>query len=228
MTTVKARPMHGLFALARRLWQEALDWVYPPQCAHCGRVDVVWCAHCQRALIEMPITPLTRHVPPLSQLVASAWHEGVLQSAIHAFKYYNQRDLAQPLAARLVTALAAQHTTFDTVISVPLHAHRQAKRGYNQANLLAHALAEQVGCSLASESLVRTRDTRSQVGLDARARQANVQDAFHADAASVASKRILLVDDVCTTGSTLAACAQALYAAGAQQVCAAVLTFAKN
>lgn len=227
MRSLQARPTHGLFYHLGVAWAVVLDWVFPPQCAHCGRIDVHWCEVCTQALLDAPLLPLSKAVGRLT-VYASGTHEGVVQSAIHALKYYDQHTLATPLAQRFVATLDGQNKLFDTIISVPLHPSRQAKRGYNQANLLASALAEQVSCSLTTQCLMRTRDTRPQVGLDRHGRLANVQDAFTATPEHVAGQRILLVDDVCTTGATLLACADALYQAGAQQVDALTLTFAKH
>jgi ComF family protein len=105
----------------------------------------------------------------------------------------------------------------DGVIPVPLHAQRLAERGFNQSALLAGAFAEGTGLRLAESWLRRERETRSQVGLNGAERRQNVADAFVAEA-EVAGKRLLLVDDVFTTGATLTACAQSLRLAGAKAI----------
>lgn len=111
----------------------------------------------------------------------------------------------------------------DVVIPVALFRQRQRQRGYNQAELVASALAEFLAVPLAAEGLVRTRETRSQVGLDASQRADNVRGAFRASPAWVEGRAVLLVDDLFTTGATLAACAEALRGAGAVQVFAATV-----
>jgi len=104
------------------------------------------------------------------------------------------------------------------VVPVPLSKERRRRRGYNQMDLVAKALAGLLGLPCKTDALSRVRDTRSQVGLDAVARHRNVQDAFLARREAVQGSVILLVDDLFTTGATLAACAAALREAGSGEV----------
>jgi ComF family protein len=158
---------------------------------------------------------------------AAALHLAPLREAIHAFKYENRPEFAPLLARYLVAVFATPPwTTLPTpitgVVPVPLHAERLAARGYNQAHLLATHFCERVGLPLEPTWLARTRDTPHQVGLNLRDRQANVQGAFAATSA-VAGQSVLLIDDVYTTGSTLAACVAALRGVGAHAVYALTL-----
>jgi ComF family protein len=109
------------------------------------------------------------------------------------------------------------------VVPVPLHAARLRERGYNQAALLAREMARRVGLALDEQTLIRRRATAPQVELNARQRSENVRDAFHCSGDGLAGKQVLLVDDVCTTGATLEACAVALYEGGARSVRALTL-----
>lgn len=147
---------------------------------------------------------------------------------IHAFKYEQRPELAVPLARYLVALVQTLpwRQTFpsvDGVVPIPLYSARQQERGYNQAELLAGAfchgiqLCHGVQLPLCSAWLVRQRSTHSQVGLTAMERQRNVEDAFVATNA-VVGKRLLLIDDVFTTGATMRACAQAALDAGAHAV----------
>jgi ComF family protein len=164
---------------------------------------------------------------PLTMLRAAALHTHPLRAGIRALKYENHPELA-PYLARYLTAVYQQPpwtklpSAVDAVVPVPLHPQRRADRGYNQSELLAHAFGAQVGLPVAPAWLQRIRETRQQVGLGPAARHANVVDAFWADPA-VAGRVLLLVDDVCTTGATLRACAAAAHAAGAAQVYALTL-----
>ncbi|MCZ7544770.1 MAG: phosphoribosyltransferase family protein [Anaerolineae bacterium] len=116
----------------------------------------------------------------------------------------------------------------DLILPVPLHANRQRWRGYNQSTLLAEALGVRLEVPVAADALARVRDTRAQVGLSARARRQNVSGAFVVRAPHrVSGRTILLVDDVVTTGATLAACAEALYQADAEAVWAVTLACAQ-
>lgn len=114
------------------------------------------------------------------------------------------------------------------VVPVPLAPERLAARGYNQAMLLARTLAELRGLRLAPHGALRVRNTESQVGLSAQQRRLNVAGAFAGDRRLVAGQAIILVDDVCTTGATLDACAAALLAAGATQVLGLTLARARR
>jgi ComF family protein len=116
----------------------------------------------------------------------------------------------------------------DVVVPVPLHPRRQRLRGYNQSTLLAREVSRRLGLTLASEALVRRRDTPPQAkAVEAGARRRNVAGAFDCPAGVAAGRRVLLVDDVTTTGATLDACARALLAeGGAAGVWA--LTFARE
>ncbi len=126
-------------------------------------------------------------------------------------------DLAGPLAEWLAATWQLQHLAADLIVPVPLHRKRQAERGYNQSALLARELGERMGVRVAPAELVRTIQTRPQVGLNREERRANIAGAFQC-AGRVTDLRIVLIDDVCTTGATLEACAAELRAAGARQV----------
>lgn len=151
---------------------------------------------------------------------AAALHTAPLREAIHAFKYEGRPELG-PLLARYLIAVFRQepwpNLVIDAVVPIPLHAERHAERGYNQAERLAAPFCAATGLRLAPEWLTRTRLTRQQVGLGPAERHANVDGAFVA-ANAVHGKSLLLIDDVCTTGATLRACAQAALDAGAARV----------
>lgn len=132
--------------------------------------------------------------------------------------------MAEALAARL--PIPPDVGEAPLIIAVPLHPNRARWRGYNQAVLLANALAARVGWRTAHEALVRRRDTRPQVGLRAAERWHNMKGAFHAEKETVAGQEVLLVDDVFTTGATLSAAAEALHQAQGTAVWAVTLACA--
>ena len=153
-------------------------------------------------------------------------YEGVLRELIHLFKYGGVKTLARPLGDFLAAALPRDER-FDAVTPVPLHWRRQWQRGFNQSDLLARDVSRR--CSFpVLRALRRVNPTAAQAGLSNTARRRNVAAAFRArggESHRLEGKRILLIDDVMTTGSTAAACALALKRAGAARV--ALLTLAR-
>lgn len=149
--------------------------------------------------------------------------EGPVRTAVHRLKYRDGHALAGPLGGLLVGWWEEHPLGVDVVVPVPLHPQRLERRGYNQAALLAAVLARGVGLPLLERALVRVRNTRPQMSLGREARRANVAGAFRAVDGAVEGQRVLLVDDVCTTGATLEACADALREAGAAEVRALTL-----
>jgi len=148
-------------------------------------------------------------------------YEGVLRELIHLYKYGRVRTLARPLSGLLAQALPRDEA-FDAAVPVPLYWRRRLQRGFNQAELLARGLSRRTGIPVV-KALGRVRATPTQAGLSNSARRQNVTRAFRAR--SVQGKRILLIDDVMTTGATAGACALALKQAGARRV--ALLTVAR-
>ncbi len=217
----------------QRLPHALADLLYPPRCVICRCVDADWfCAQC-RSNIEQILPPICDqcgrplHVRPcpycqkqplrIDGIRATAFFEGALREAIHAFKYQHRPELAQVFGS-LLGDYAVQHSLqADAVIPVPLHPQRERERGYNQALLLAQAYAAQCHLPVWPDALRRIRFTRSQVELNAAERRENVRDAFEADGC-VSGIRILLVDDVCTSGATMDACSVALERRGAKSV----------
>jgi ComF family protein len=158
------------------------------------------------------------HEPAIAGLRSAAVFGGPLRKAMHSFKYNGLRDLSVPLGGILADGYARYAPPADLLIPVPLHRARQRQRGFNQSLLLAQELSAHTGLPLVRDALVRWRDTRSQVELGAAQRRENVSAAFAWKGASLNGRHPLLIDDVCTTGSTLEACAAPLYAAGAATV----------
>jgi ComF family protein len=179
----------------------------PPLCASCGR-EVGAGNRCQDC---------AREQPRIDGIRACSRFEGAVRTAVHRLKYNGQRALAEPLA-ELLERTARELPSADAIVPLPLHPARERERGYNQSGLLAVALAGRLELPVLPAA-VRTRKTNDQVGLTRRERQENVRGAFACpDPALVAGRRLLLVDDVCTTGSTLVACAAPLLRANAASV----------
>ena len=200
-------------------WKAGLDWLYPPCCPLCGQPDVALCLACATDLAAVQWEAIPRPLPYLDGAFASGEHSGLLREGIHALKFGCERVLAEPLGERIWQVLKFQGESFDTVIPVPLHESRFLERGFNQAELLGLTLSELAAIPLNVNALRRNRATQTQVGLDEKQRLRNVANAFQV-MEEVIDQRILLVDDVCTSGATLVACARALRRAGAETISA--------
>lgn len=141
-----------------------------------------------------------------------------MKSLIHAFKYKNRKDLRQPLGIWMsrYIASAPELKSYEALVPVPLNPKRLQERGFNQAKLLSDIISRH--CSMAVwEALERPKETAPQSKLGKKEREENVQDAFQlCKGAQIRGKKLLLVDDLCTTGSTLRSCARILKRSGAQ------------
>jgi ComF family protein len=147
--------------------------------------------------------------------------DGPIRDALHALKYRRDLGLAQAMAEGLLRLWGGLGWRVDVLVPVPLSAQRLRERGYNQAALVRHAFGERIGLPVRERLLLRSRETASQVGLSLTERHSNGAGAFRAQ--EVSRQRILLLDDVCTTGATLEAGARALHEAGARAVFAVMV-----
>ena len=188
--------------------------VVEPVCQFCGRATEAnhtvggVCAECGQS------------PPLLRQMRAPLRYQEPTSGLIHRLKYEGYFALAAPLALCLIDGWPSWEWPPDLIAPIPLHPRRRRQRGYNQSELLARPLAAAVGVAHSATALRRTRHTVPQVGLGPEARADNVRGAFEADADVVVGRRVLLVDDVLTTGATMTAAAEALLAAGALAVSA--------
>jgi ComF family protein len=194
------------------------DVVLVPRCAGCGEPGMWFCVSCRD---ECEPVAYEGRLP----LRAAGAHAGALRDAVHRLKYGGEPGLADELGALVALELArdlARGVTVDAIVAVPLHRPRAISRGYDQAALLAGAVAARAGLPL-RPALHRIRGGRPQVSLDRVARAANVRGAFVAEAGSLRGLSVALVDDVATTGATLADAATAARAGGARRLRAYVV-----
>ena len=159
--------------------------------------------------------------PRFTAARAAVLFDGVARNLIHRFKYDRKVHLAWPLSLLAQEGLTSFTTSLgaDLLIPVPLHRRRLRERGFNQAVLLGRPLAKAWDMPLVVDNLKRIRWTEPQVTLSAAEREANVRGAFAlADPAALRGKKIILLDDVYTTGSTVAECSRVLRKAGADEI----------
>jgi ComF family protein len=235
----------------RSVWSGALALVYPPTCAGCGGAIAdphALCPTCWSGLrlIERPycerlgipfavdhgtgalLSPRAISDPPVfARARAVALHEGVARDLVHRLKYEDRLDLGLVLARMMAGAGAELLAEADCLVPVPLHRLRLWRRRFNQATLLAKSLGRIAGRPSEPGLLTRVKATRSQVGLSRVARATNLQGAFRVPEAArpmLQGRRVLLIDDVMTTGATANAASRVLLRGGAASV--DVLTFA--
>lgn len=209
------------------MWRTARDWlvgvVYPPTCAGCGRRGVWICDRClvRHGPISGPVCAgcglpaaipcMCRHLPlEIDAFRAAFVYDHWVPRAVHRFKYEDEPARGASLAATMAGTVAAMGP-LDAVIPVSLHRDRLRERGYDQAEVLATALARRCGVPVHA-CLERARYTPPQVGQGFHERRENVRGAFRlkSDHGLHSGCRIVLVDDVRTTGATLGECAMAL------------------
>ena len=216
-----------------KLKSSALDLLFPLQCLGCQREGHLLCNQCRDGLDKLipPYCTVCAQPSPRSLCTwcrrtplaidgirAPYLMHGPVKEAIHSLKYRSVRAIAPELADLLAQFLARRPITGDLLVPVPLHSRRLRSRGYNQSALLARELGKLTGLAVDERLLFRTRDTPRQVHATGREqRRSNVQDSFRCTA-DISGFEIIMLDDVATTGSTLSACAGALWDAGAGSV----------
>ena len=222
------------------LFWNAMDWLFPVCCAGCGRKGVRWCDQCRDSIqpiqhqVACPACDFpelhgafcpdcARQTPQFDVLRSCTVYQGKMRGAIHRLKYQSDIGLGEALSRHLVKEFQNLNWQVDMVCAVPLSRKKLRERGYNQSGLLAHSLAWAIKSPYLPRCILRTRETVSQVGLEANQRRRNVEGAFTANPKLVSGKRVLILDDVATTSATLSACADALKKEGAEKVYALTL-----
>ena len=215
-----------------RAARAAVELVLPAKCAVCGREGDFVCAACESALPELhrpycglcaspgagsPCSSCQAWPPAYDRIAAPYLMDGGVRDIVFDLKYRGIRALAPDMGELLARHLESSRLAADLIVPVPLHRRRERERGYNQAALLAYELSRRTGLPVVP-ALRRTKDTPPQVAMvGPEKRRANIEDAFEC-VADVRDRRVLLIDDVVTTGSTMGACAAPLKAAGTSKV----------
>lgn len=227
-----------------------LDTVLPPRCPACNgpvatagmcaacwsQVQFIAAPYCLRLGTPFPYDPGEGVISPAAIADPPAYHraravaryEGPARAIVHALKFRDRMEVARVMAGLMTRAGRELLAECDVIVPVPLHRRRLFSRRFNQSALLADAIARAAGHEHAAAAIARVRATRQQVGLSARERHRNVAGAFRVPAETrslIEGRRVLLVDDVMTTGATADACARVCLRAGAASV--DVLVFAR-
>jgi ComF family protein len=199
-----------------------LSFIEPPYCPRLG-IPVVYDPGPELLSMEAIASP-----PAYQRARAAVRYDDVARTLVHALKYHDRTDLAPTMGRWMARAGRELLGQADVLVPVPLHWRRGWSRRYNQSGALARAIGRQSGVEVATEALRRVRATEQQIGLSRAQRASNVQGAFKVAPdrmADIQGRRVVLVDDVLTSGATTDACARALLRAKAAQV--DVLVFAR-
>jgi ComF family protein len=226
-------PRQIVYSLYKSVW-EGLDWIYPPYCGGCGKTGSRWCDECQTCIDKLPdsvclccgdiltygglCTRCRLNPPSFTAMRSWAIFGGSIRNALHRLKYKGDIALGEILSRPLIKLLAVLHWDVEVLVPVPIGIARKVQRGYNQAAIIGLPIALSSNLAYRPKALVKTIETRSQVGLTIMERYANVHGAFQADKKVVSDRSVLIVDDVTTSGATIEACSSALLQAGAKAV----------
>lgn len=228
-----------------RLLMPLLDLFFPRRCVLCGgksgspeenagacasclqniQGPEVCCPFCAHPFTDgIQLCPICReHSFSFSAVCAVTLYRGTLKRTIHQYKYRGCKDLAQPLGKLMALQIGrCQWPTLDAVVPVPLHQEKLLQRGYDQAFLLAKVVAKEFKLPV-KRMLIRERPTFTQTKLDASGRWDNVAGAFTVVTSEEIPQRVLLIDDLLTTGATAHFAGEALLHAGVDQVFVAVV-----
>lgn len=221
--------MKTLRSVGKWLWTGMLDLLFPPKCPFCSKLlekpRALVCDDCQRTLPWLEGKSGERKVQFVSLCVSPLAYRNQVRESVHRFKFSGRQWYAK-VYGQLLAQCVQDHLTdrYDLVTWVPVSSKRRRERGYDQAFLLARSAAEHLGTVL-TPTLRKVRNNPAQSGLQsASARRANVMGVYELlDPERVRDRRILLIDDVVTTGETLSECARMLRSAGAADVVCAAL-----
>jgi ComF family protein len=186
-----------------------LPWIVPPFCIKCGKPETSgdYCPSCW----SVPLS--------IDGIRSPLRFEGNARKAVHELKYYNLKSISRLMARILFNYLQNNPLPVDMLIAVPLHKKRLHARGYNQSYLVARELGELMQLPVSNGGLIKIKDSKPQVRTaNVDERRKNVENAFTCSTTLFQQKRLILIDDVCTTGATLEACSVALKSAGASSV----------
>lgn len=226
--------------MLQKVKENILDLFFPPKCITCGKTGTFLCSDCLDEIIftTSQVCPRCNKISgkgkfcarcrgyvDLSGVVAAGYFKDpYLKELIHVYKYDGVFGLSGVLSDFMVKILKEEEIKFDAITFVPCTKKRESTRGYNQAEILAKDLARKTG-KPTGQLLRKTKGTKTQVGLKRKDREKNLKNAFKllGDSKQIKGKRILLVDDVITTGTTLNECAKVLRSAGAKEIWGAVI-----
>lgn len=238
------RQMRNIFVRQNALIARLLNILYPSQCPKCGTSSDVFhlspiCSSCWSEIrrysgpsckiCALPVVSEHSNVcgqclkktPPFSRVITYGLYEDILAEAINQLKFHGIKRISKTLG-RLLLSLGLPEA--DGIVPVPMTINRLRERGFNQSLLIARVIAKESNIPLLMDTLLKKKETPPQIGLSAKERLLNLKNAFEVKG-DIKGLRLLLVDDVMTTGATVTECSKVLMKAGAKEVI--VLTLAR-
>lgn len=216
-----------------------INWIHPHKyqlCEDClakiSFVGLEACDYCGKQLKNIGYAKCEQCTGSAyySKILSACEYAGLLRDKLLEFKFRGHRQLCTILALFIIEKLKmTNHRQFDIILSVPIHSSKLKERGYNQSELLANEVAKFLSIPISTQNLIKKKPTESQSKLDKKDRWINVKDAFQVmDEEKINGKKVLLIDDIITTGATANECSKVLRQAGASRIYVATVATGKN
>lgn len=209
-----------------------LNLLFPPKCGFCGNINSEYL--CKKCEIKLQSLKATKEINKIENQeftyhVYAFHYKEQVRSKIIDFKFNDKPELSDTFVKLLLNnkKICGFFKKYDIIIPVPMYPKKQIQRGYNQSELIAEKLAKKLSIDCAKDVLCKHKQTKMQSSLDKKSRESNVKDAYKCEnKQKINAKRVVVFDDIYTTGSTARECSKVLKQAGAKEV--AVLTLAKD
>lgn len=207
----------------KKILKFILSLIYPDKCIFCGDIIPLNCEDkfvCNDCIETLPYYDSKTDTDKIKNFTAVFYYLGKVKNTIHRFKFRYHPEYSQKLGEFMEQKIRFMNITeYDCIVAVPMYYKKEKRRGFNQANLLAKELSKRTGIDLAENLLIRTKATKPQLELNHIQREENVKDAFKViNKGCFKGKRIILIDDIYTTGSTAKSCIDILKIDGADEV----------
>lgn len=210
------------------MFEFVLDFLFPPACSVCGKIDKNWlCPNCQRRVERLEKSCLVEiENKKYEKLLYLFEYESLIRKLLLGYKFSNRAYLSHFFANRVTEneENCKLLKKYDLIIPVPMHKKKMQKRGYNQTELVSNELEKSLGIPVRKDILSKVVNTTTQSKLGGKARQTNIQHAFFIQNDwEVEDKKVILLDDIYTTGATSEECSRVLKQAGADEILMLVL-----
>lgn len=213
------------------MFEKILNLVFPNVCGFCNKKDEnSLCKNCELSLKKYETNCITKMQNKyFDYLFCALKYEGIIREKILLYKFFENSYLYKTFAKIIIKnkKIYGFLKLYDIIISVPMYKNKKAVRGYNQSELIAKEIAKQMDLAFEKDVLIKQKNTKVQSTLTGKQREENIKGAFAiTNSESIKNKKVILIDDIYTTGSTVNECSKVLKQAGTQEIC--VVTIAKD